>query len=227
MLQEFNYWRRGGRQRQRGAMYAALSFFEHWISSNLLENGQLRWVESVTHVCTALCFPKEPGTSEEDHYSIEKHFKFQAGIKEKSLGRNLKEIKWKETKIEFQITQVWSSGSFNGKRKIVTCKKRSPLLKISSFMVTWKCCHGQRKRELSTMLRQVCIPLCHLVPDKNGKYLCKRKHLQNASVGGVDIRRKLQVKPFQYVHFYVVRIWSGESVCNSWNIVDYSIMLLE
>lgn len=59
-------------------------------------------------MCTALCFSEESGTSEEDHYSIKKHFKFQAGIKEKSVGRNLKEIKLKETKIEFQITQVWS-----------------------------------------------------------------------------------------------------------------------
>lgn len=114
---------------------------------------------SVTCVCTALCFPKEPGPSEEDQYSIKKHFKLQVGIKEKSLGRNLKEIEWKETWMKFQKTQVWSLGSFNGNRKILTCKKRSSLLKNLLFYVSWKGCHGQSKRKLSTMLRQLCIPL--------------------------------------------------------------------
>lgn len=89
---------------------------------------------SVTCVCTALCFPKEPGPSEEDQYSIKKHFKLQVGIKEKSLGRNLKEIEWKETQMKFQKTQVWSLGSFNGNRKILTCKKRSSLLKKSPLL---------------------------------------------------------------------------------------------
>lgn len=173
---------------------------------------------SVTCVCPALCFPKEPGTSEEIHYSIEKHFKFHVGIKEKSFGRNLKEIKWKGARIEFQKTQAWSSGYFNGNRKIITCQKRSPLLKISSFMFPRKGCHGQRKRKLSTMLRQVCIPLCGLVADKAGKYLCKRRHLQNAPVAGGDVK-EVSSKTISHMFicfFYVGRIWSCESVCNSW-----------
>lgn len=187
MPQELNYWRRRRMKRKRWNVCSSVIL---WAPNQFKPVGewaaQVRGV-SISCVCTALCFPKEPGTSEEDHCSIKKHFKFQVGIKEKNLGRNLKEIKWEDTRIEFQKTQVWSSSSFNGNRKIVTCKKISSLLKIS-FMFPWKGCHGQRKRKLSTMLRQVCIPLCHLAPGKAGKYMCKRKHLQNVPVAGVDTK---------------------------------------
>lgn len=109
--------------------------------------------------------------------------------------------------IEFQKTQAWSSGSFNGNRKIITCQKRSPLLKISSFMFPWKGYHGQRKRKLSTMLRQVCIPLCGLVADKAGKYLCKRKHLQNAPVAGGDVK-EVSSKTISHM-FICFFMWGG------------------
>lgn len=160
MLQELNSWRRRKVKTKRWNVCSSIVL---WALNRIKPVGEweaeVRGV-TVTCVCTALCFPEEPATSEEDHYSIKKHFKFQIDIKEKSLGRNLKEIKLKETRIEFQKTQVWSSwasGSVNGNRKIVTCKKGSSPLKIFSFMFPWKGCHGQRKRKLSTMLRQVCI----------------------------------------------------------------------
>lgn len=228
MPQELNYQRR---RKMKINWWNVCSPVILWALNHLKPVGEwaaeVRGV-SVSCVCTALCFLKEPGASEEDHYSIKKHFRFQVGIREKSLGRNLKEIKWKETRIEFQKTQVWSSGSCNGNRKRETWKKRSPLLKIS-FMLPWKGCHGQRKRKLSTMLGQVCIPLCHLVPDKAGKYMCKRKHLQSAPGAGVDTKA-VSNKTISVCSFAFFVCWESGAVkafASPEKIVDYSIMLLE
>lgn len=55
-------------------------------------------------------------------------------------------------------------------------------------MFLWKGCHGQRKIKLSTMMAQVCIPCCQFIPDKAGIYLCKRKHLQKASLASRHTR---------------------------------------
>lgn len=80
---------------------------------------------------TALCFPKDPETSEESHYSIKSILSSKWASKRKvqkeirKIQINLEEIILKEIRIEFQKIQSWSSSSFNGNRKIITCKKEA------------------------------------------------------------------------------------------------------